>query len=605
MNKHYFSSVIVVIFLAMIVASCSKSSNGKIEYVPFQETKDGLWGLISMDGEVLFSEEFKETPTVVRDGRFFVRNKEGLWEMYEASEKPKKIGADYVHVSGFNNGRALVTEQNKHVSIIDTDGKIIKVLDKIEGKEVDGVNFFNNGYAVFTTTDTLCGVIDQNGTCVIKPEYIGLTHCYDGKFMGVHMKYKKDNQEGNRDKVKISVINTSGEVLFNFSQDKYERFHFLFYDDKLAVSEKIDGEEAWGIINDKGEYIVKPSKKLKAIGTIKGDHFTYYNGEGWGLMDISGEVLIRAKYEDLEYAHDDILLATIKDRDNYIRKFIDKNDNQIGEDTFTEAYSFNDFDKKHTFVKPNDKFYSIINKKCEQIKGLPDIVNISVFGGETYVQSDFVDLKKYITTFDITQEGALGLNFSSSPATVVKEAAKSGDISGTKDHPAESPYWWDYRYSVSFNKAINNSTSTLSVIFPGVLSHQIYEYFYYLRIPTGKYAWNDIKPAKFSLEISNDGRMRGKLRALYEELSKRFAAMGIVKNKNNSAMTIALKNGRSAFVYMTNNKVTATWGDFAIDNIDIDRYKDAHEGSNTSDNDSYEDYDSDSIWIDSVIVDSL
>lgn len=32
--------------------------------------------------------------------------------------KPKKIGVDYAHTSGFRNGRALVAAKNKPVSII-------------------------------------------------------------------------------------------------------------------------------------------------------------------------------------------------------------------------------------------------------------------------------------------------------------------------------------------------------------------------------------------------------------------------------------------------------------------------------------------------------
>ena len=103
-----------VLLMVLALASCSGKENSPIEYVPFQETKDGQWGMISMEGEVLFKDEFKNMPTVTRDGRFFVKNKSGNWEMYEATEKPKKIGTEYVHAYGFNHGVALVAEKNKH-----------------------------------------------------------------------------------------------------------------------------------------------------------------------------------------------------------------------------------------------------------------------------------------------------------------------------------------------------------------------------------------------------------------------------------------------------------------------------------------------------------
>lgn len=266
MNRRNLS-FLVVAMLTMMLSSCTKTENGNVEYIPFQETADGQWGMISLEGKVLFKEEFKNKPTVVRDGRFFVRTKEGVWEMYDATEKPKKIGGDYAHTSGFHNGRALVAPKNQPVAIIDTEGRVIKNLDKIDGKQVDGVRAFEGDYAIFMTTDSLWGVINQNGDCVVKPEYYSLNDYGDGKFIGVNAKYRKEVKKDQKDKVKISVINPSGQELFNFSAGKYENIQYQFTDGKLAVSVKKDGKETWGIMNDKGEIIVKPTSKLKNIGT--------------------------------------------------------------------------------------------------------------------------------------------------------------------------------------------------------------------------------------------------------------------------------------------------------------------------------------------------
>ena len=90
MNRRYLSFLVVAMF-TIVLLSCSKTENGNVEFIPFQETADGQWGMLSMDGKVLFKEEFKNKPTIVRDGRFFVRTKEGIWEMYDATEKPKRL----------------------------------------------------------------------------------------------------------------------------------------------------------------------------------------------------------------------------------------------------------------------------------------------------------------------------------------------------------------------------------------------------------------------------------------------------------------------------------------------------------------------------------
>lgn len=432
MNRRNLSFLVVAI-LTMMFFSCSKTENGNVEYIPFQETADGQWGMISLDGKVLFKEEFKNKPTIVRDGRFFVRTKAGVWEMYDATEKPKKIGGDYAHTSGFRNCKALVALKNQPVSIIDTDGRVVKNLDKIDGKQVDGVRAFEGDYAVFMTADSLWGVINQNGDCVVKPEYYSLNDYGDGKFIGVNAKYKKEVKKEQKDKVKISVINPSGQVLFDFSAGKYENMQYQFTDGKLAVSVKKDGKETWGIMNDKGEIIVKPSSKLKNIGTIHGNVFTYNNGDGWGLMNTKGETLVRAKYEFLYYDEDGTLIALVKNGDTYEYKYIDQQDNQIGEDSYVKATLFSMFDGKHALVKPNDKIYSIIDKNAKQLENLPDIVYIGTYEGESYTESDYVDINKLIAGFNISPDGLYGFNYQSTPQQAVKMEVQQDLTYGDKE----------------------------------------------------------------------------------------------------------------------------------------------------------------------------
>ena len=448
---------VFAVLTAMLFASCSKTENDKVEYIPFQESADGQWGMISLDGKILFTEEFKTKPTVVRDGRFFVRTKEGLWEMYDATNKPKKIGTDYAHASGFRNGVALVAEKNKPVSIIDTEGKTKKILDKIEGKVVDGVRSFEEGYAVFMTVDSLFGVINQGGDCVIKPEYTELNDCGDGKFIGINKKYEADLKKGKKDKVKLSVVNTSGKVLYEFMASKYNDVHQKFSDGLLPISVKKDGKETWGIINEKGEEVVKPTTKIKNIGNVKDEKFTYYNGEGWGLMNTKGETLIRAKYEFLYFDGDNMLVAIVKkDADTFESKYVNEKDEQIGEDTYVSATPFTMFDGEHAIVKPNDKIYSIISKEGKQIEGLPDIVEIGTFEGESYIQSDYVDFKALIADCKISDDGMFGMSFKTTPAEAIKAQVKEGIAMSDENHKAGDLYWYDLTDEVWFIKKPGN-----------------------------------------------------------------------------------------------------------------------------------------------------
>lgn len=50
-------------------------------------------------------------------------NEANLWEIYKAEKKPEKIGSEYTGATIFSNGRAIVCEKDKYITIIDTEGK--------------------------------------------------------------------------------------------------------------------------------------------------------------------------------------------------------------------------------------------------------------------------------------------------------------------------------------------------------------------------------------------------------------------------------------------------------------------------------------------------
>ena len=588
---------VFAVLTAMLFVSCSKTENDKVEYIPFQETADGQWGMISLDGKILFTEEFKTKPTVVRDGRFFVRTKEGLWEMYDATNKPKKIGTDYAHASGFRNGVALVAEKNKPVSIIDTEGKTKKILDKIEGKVVDGVRSFEEGYAVFMTVDSLFGVINQGGDCVIKPEYTELNDCGDGKFIGINKKYEADLKKGKKDKVKLSVVNTSGKVLYEFMASKYNDVHQKFSDGLLPISVKKDGKETWGIINEKGEEVVKPTTKIKNIGNVKDEKFTYYNGEGWGLMNTKGETLIRAKYEFLYFDGDNMLVAFVrKDADTFESKYVNEKDEQIGEDTYVSATPFTMFDGEHAIVKPNDKIYSIISKEGKQIEGLPDIVEIGTFEGESYIQSDYVDFKALIADCKISDDGMFGMSFKTTPAEAIKAQVKEGIAMSDENHKAGDLYWYDLTDEVWFIKKPGNISSIFEMHYTGYLTKKTYRtkriidyvigdwYWYHdKKIPTG-YVYNKVSMRNFKMTFDNDGKLHGKLSDVLLALKGKFKSMGKIVKENNGAFVVTTKAGHTAFAYLEEKKVVLLFGNLGDANsLVIDKYKDATEDGEDSD----------------------
>mgnify|MGYP004645379597 FL=1 len=571
-----------MLFMMMILTSCNTTdSNDYITAIPYQETEDGMWGMITTEGEVLFSKEFKNEPTVVKDGMFMVRNEDNNWEIYKAEKKPKKIGSEYTAATLFCNGRALVCEKDNYISIIDTDGKTIKTIDKIDGKPVSMVLPFYEGFAKYMT-DECYGIIDEDGNPIIPADYCLITDCSDGKFIGVNKKYSTYYWNNHLGNIKYTVLNTTGEILFEIDGTEYNQVT-KFENGLLPVYISNGNTEMWGIINEKQEVVVKPTKDIMGIIEIRNNMFTFYNKDGWGLMTTEGKILIKPKYNTLSFDGDDRLQAyyLYKDGKGHV-KFIDINDNQLGKETFSYATKFSELDNMHSLVQMQDNSWSIINDKYEHVANLPKIANAEYKLGDDPVECNFVDIAKILDKLQISQNGMEGVTFQSSPKTVVEKLIKYRD---NEDHryPKASAYWFQNQSIYEYYKTINNLYASVEIEFYGDMSRAISDpkeagnkdvkwYKNDMGISYA-YLWNDEKIKSFRLEFANDAMMRGKLSRMLDELKKRFKKAGRVVKENDGAIVIALDNYKTAFIYMKPKKVVATWGDIGYpEDFNISEY---------------------------------
>ena len=587
-TKDLFSVIAIVLLTA-----CSKTTEPEVQYIPFQESDNSLWGMISPTGEVLFNEEFKEKPTIVRDNRFMVRNADGLWEIYTAEAKPQKIGSEYAFASMYQNVIALVAEKNKAVSLIDCDGKVIKSLDKVDGKAVELVRRFSEGYAVYKS-DKYFGVINEKGEKVIDAKYLTLNDCSDGKFIGLNRKYEDEAKKDSSNNLSFDVLDTSGKVVLSLSMAKYKDFGSFFQNGLLDVYIEAKNEKCGGIINEQGEVVIKPTAKIKKVGQIRGKYFTYNNGDGWGLMNLEGESVVRAKYDLLYFASDDMMIAmTKKDGGSNVYKVIDFEDNQIGPDTYDDAYPFYLINNKHAVVKISSSLYSIIDTDGKQIEKLPDMVHVGFSEGDQVVESDYVDMKVLIDALHITEDGVDSLTFKSTPEQVAQYYSKLDCCwRGDKEHKAADPYWYTYEENLHMWKEVNGVMPDIFVNFSGNMSKRTYktkrvidytfgDYYWYHddKIPTG-YIFTNANIKSFLVKFDNNKKLRNKLHLVFKEVSTRFKNMGTIEKENNGAVVVTLKNNMRALVAFEKDNVSVLWGNIAaVKDIDIDQYKDAHEES--------------------------
>lgn len=339
----------------------------------------------------------------------------------------------------------------------------------------------------------------------------------------------------------------------------------------------------WGIINEKQEVVVKPTKDIMGIIEIRNNMFTFYNKDGWGLMTTEGKILIKPKYNTLSFDGDDRLQAYYLDKDEKGHvKFIDINDNQLGKETFSYATKFSELDNMHSLVQMQDNSWSIINDKYEHVANLPKIANAEYKLGDDPVECNFVDIAKILDKLQISQNGMEGVTFQSSPKTVVEKLIKYRD---NEDHryPKASAYWFQNQSIYEYYKTINNLYASVEIEFYGDMSRAISdpkeagnEDVKWYKNDMGisyAYLWNDEKIKSFRLEFANDAMMRGKLSRMLDELKKRFKKAGRVVKENDGAIVIALDNYKTAFIYMKPKKVVATWGDIGYpEDFNISEY---------------------------------
>lgn len=302
------------------LTSCGSSSNpvaDSVEYIPVQLDNDGKWGMIGADGKMLFSDEFTNQPTMVVNGVFSVKEGE-TYSLYEASDKPTKPinGCDDLYAVGtMMDGVIPATHVNGRITFLDKSGKTVGTLNPVAGKEIVSCSSaISDGlFLIETEVDSLCyGYADKTGKIVIEPKYAFATSFSEG--LALVGKFVKGEES-------VVIIDKKGAEVARLKKD-IKPTSFQFVDGLISAK---DDDNRCGFINKKGEF-TKVSSKAKRIGEYNKEYFAFLSDDNqWGLMNMEGEVLIRAKYGELSFLPDGNFF--VKDDDVYL--ILDKNGDKV------------------------------------------------------------------------------------------------------------------------------------------------------------------------------------------------------------------------------------------------------------------------------------
>ena len=197
---------------------------------------------MSLDGEIVldFDLDMKKKPTIMQEGfAIYPVKKNKISTFHFINTKGKVIQTQYSDALLFNEGLALVVEKMGKLKYINTKFEDVLILENIQE-----AGYFSDGLAKFKNTEGKWGFIDQTGKKVIKGQYDYVESFNEGYAM---VKVKDPDTKAER----RGIINTKGEEIIKL-REKYSSLS-SFHDGLAAYKENHER----GYLNLEGQEVIK------------------------------------------------------------------------------------------------------------------------------------------------------------------------------------------------------------------------------------------------------------------------------------------------------------------------------------------------------------
>lgn len=526
---------LTALLLPALLASCGGSKN-EMEYVSVKIADSDNWSILDVKkGEVIATDEFSSAPSMIVDGVFFVKNGENEFELFNVENTKKRLGKSaYVEVTTFNPGEDVtpVVPADGAIVLIDKTGKEKATLDKA----IKTCSSFSDGRAVVMDEKERCGVINEKGEYVVKPTYKGMSTFTDGVAMA-----RKDNEKDDNS-FNIYFIDTNGKELFHFKNDKYEKGS-LFCEDVMVVA---NDENTAYLMDKKGKQGIKIGKwgSVYTSGSwINDGNIIFYDGEKYGVKTLEGEIVIRAKYEDLQFTVSGDLCAKKNDKygvvnlkDEEVMPFDFDNVTALG----SERYLINESGRYWNLV--DNKNRTLCNEEFEDISAWTSVeVKSHYFNAQGaadriaahFTQSTVMDLGKGATlgSFPVSIKG--DKDEYGRYATTIKKYEDGLEIGYVFDAEILKPiyetvdYGYGYTYQRETGTEFNNAAGLAAVTF-----------------------------TIYVTDYSN--KAEGKFESAFENVLKNKGftknADGYYYSNSNTAITFGYANGEIGVIYYLDKK---------------------------------------------------
>lgn len=292
----------IAVSTLLLMACKNQDPFSKVDLIPVKVSGSDQWSMLNEKGEIIYEDEFDNEPTLSYNGVFTVREDDGYTAYRSGDKKPEVLGecTSMESVGYMEDGLLPASFKDERISIMDSDGKKKFTLEPYNGKEIIICSTgYSEGLLAVKTSDDKWGYIDKDGEMKIKPEYSSVGQFVDG--MALVSKSTEDNDGDTQ--TKSMIIDKSGEVKFKL-KDKYTPLTYGFYHNYLPV----ECDNRVILIDKDGEEKKLPAK-AKGLRDYNKKFIIFSDGSDEGVMTFDGEIVIRAKYSDIQFLDDKTFLA--------------------------------------------------------------------------------------------------------------------------------------------------------------------------------------------------------------------------------------------------------------------------------------------------------
>lgn len=276
--------------------------------------KDNKWGVINSNGDIVIDPAYQEMIVIPNSKNaifictYDIDYETGEYKTKVLNEKNQEIFTNYDKVEAIANKdehnnlwyeeNILKVEKNGKYGIINSTGK---ELTSIEYDEITASAGIKNSLKV--KKDNKYGIINEDGKVVIPTSYADIEEI------------GKDNKSGfivKNENNKYGVIDYSNNVILNCDYNKIYKIHS---NDLYVVTEntlqKVVRTAENGTSTD---VLVKGYDEITDILATKDSGVIFKKANKYGIMDLSGNVILDAQYDYLKEAKTGIFIAKKGDK---------------------------------------------------------------------------------------------------------------------------------------------------------------------------------------------------------------------------------------------------------------------------------------------------